>query len=340
MPSWARRTWEGFTDAAAGRGHVVVETADGQGFAMFGGWQARHQFTRVYLGGNSRATTRVRIHRRASVALAERLCKRYGLVVFCGGSAPRELRERLLSVPVLVDVERDTPTTFSGSVWSDGARTAIRRIAREGFTSDLADVSWAEEFHERLFRPSMSGRHGAEARVQSRRRTLWMARQADAEFVRVLHAGRPVAAYLNHRRGDYWFSMRRAASLGCRTVSFGACLPYLTDGVMRHKGQWGARLATGGPRHGEFQWLIDPSHPTCRQFLQQQAIIARDAHGRRVVLAGRPASEIDVPSSLLEGLGLWYVWRHASQHPESGVAEGLPSPLRPWLSAVRLTEGA
>ena len=344
------------------RSHVVMETSDGSaGFALFGGFRARHRFGRRYLATRPEHTrSRFVLHRPATADSCRSLARRYGLVVFCGDSAPPDLASELLSVPVLVGQEMPTPAVFEGpgAHWDRSAKANIAKIKRGRFEFDvLQGHGWVTEFHRQMFRPSMLSRHGAEAYVLSRRGLAKLARAPGSEFLRVLQDGRWIAgsvnlstsngyylAKLGWLRGDegllksgavsalYWFNFRRASALGHQHILFGGVEPYLEDGLFFYKTKWGARLSNYGWDFGEFRLLLEPSHPLCFHFLQAHSIVTKGTDGDFIVFSGRSPDAVDVSPAVLEGIKRWYTWRDRPLSVPEFESEEVPFPLRAWLT--------
>ena len=346
--------------------HVVVETPDRQaGFALVGGWKARHLFQRLYLGTSERVPVRVVFHQTATADDCRGLARRYGMVVFCGDSAPAALAAELLSIPVLVDMEMPTPVVFEGpgSHWSAGAKSDIRRVRRGRFQYDIQrGDAWVPEFYARMFRPTLIGRHGARAYSESQPRIARLARVAGGELLRVLQDGKWVAGSMNQstaagyrlvklawaegsdavlRSGAvcamYWFNFKRAAVLGHSHVLFGTVSPFLEDGVLRYKSKWGGRLSADGRHFGEFRLLLDLSHPMCRRFLHAHSLIARGAGRDFIVFSGGTPQTVDVAPELLRGIARWYTWRDRPSPEPDVSADEVPHPLRAWLAVRSLT---
>lgn len=343
--------------------HVIVQTADRHhGFAMFGGWKTRHQFQRVYLGTRDPLPYRLSLHRAATADTCRDLARRFGLVVFCGGSAPPTLDDELLSVPVMINLERDTPISVD-SVRSLGTsvREDLRRIRKSGFTYDVQHGDgWVDDFYDRMFRPSMRQRHGAEAIIHSRRQLRRHAQSPGAELLRVLDGEAWVAGCFNRSTGPgyrmmkigwipeedlmrrsvvgamYHFNMIRAAALGHPKIFFGPVAPFLDDGLLHYKAKWGARLSGDTHEFGHFQLLLDTSNPACHDFLRSHSMIVRGRDGELVVLSSATPNTVKVPPQLLEGLSRWYTFHN---HPVAGahdLHEELPHPLRRWVTVHAL----
>jgi predicted N-acetyltransferase YhbS len=367
--TWIRTARAALNRLVSRRCHIVMETTDRrEGFALFGGFQARHQFGRLYLSASGGTRTRLSVHGLATADYCRGLATRYGLVVFCGDSAPPDLAPDLLAIPVLVDLEMPTPAVFEGpgALWTRSAKANIARIKRGRFEFDvMTGDSWVAEFHRRMFRPSMRGRHGAEAWVESRRALGRLARATGSELLRVLQDGRWVAGSINQSAPDgyrllklgwldgdeellksgvvaalYWFNFRRAAALGHQRILFGGIPPYLESGLFLYKSQWGARLSGDGRYLGEFHLLLEPSHPVCRRFLQTHSIVTTGTDRDFIVFSGHGPDDVDVSPEVLRSIKRWYTWRDQPLAVPEVTSDEVPRPLQPWLTAHRLPGSA
>jgi hypothetical protein len=341
--------------------HVRVETRGGrEGFALFGGFGSRHRFRALYLPGSARVRTRLVVHQPVTADHCRRLAARLGLVVFCGDSAPADLAPELLTLPLGVDLEMPPPTAFEGpgAKWSSAAKANIQRIRRSGFTFDVVNGDqWVRQFYRRMLLPSMHRRHGVLASVDRWPTLLRYSRAAGAELLRVLQDGRWVAACLSESaHGDYrlrklgwlggdaelfkagvvsalyWFGLQRAAALGHRRMLLGSAEPWLEDGVLRHKGHWGAGLSADSRDLGRFRLLLDPSQATCLRFLQARSAITRGNDGSFIVFSGFRPEAADVPHTVLASIARWYQWHDRPLPvPEVNSAD-VPPALRPWVT--------
>lgn len=349
-------------DRAYGRrAHLVVTTSGGEdGFALFGGFRARHRFVSLYLPQSSRPRTRICAHGPVTADRCRQLVQRHGLVVFCGETAPPDLAEELLTLPLVVDMEMTTPPTLTGpgATWSRSAKANISRIRRGRFDWDVTtDQKFIAEFHNRMYRPSMRGRHGAAAYIESRSALLRRSRLERLELLRIFQHGQWIAASLNEQSdrgyrlarigwldGDerwlargvvaasYWFSFQRASALGRTRLLLGAVEPHLEDGGLLYKSHWGARLCAEQRDFGAFHLLLEPSHPSCRRFLHSRSLIARGARGELIVFSARPPEATVVTPTVLSGLKRWYVWRESSSAVPEVRSGEVPVGLRPWVS--------
>lgn len=357
---WLRAAHASIDEQAGRRVRVVMRASDGSaGFVLFGGFAARHRFAALYFPGGTPTSTRVEVHRAATADTCRSLLARYGLIVFCGNSAPPELASELLSLPYSVDMEMPTPRVFEGPAarWSRSAKNNIARVNRSGFSFDVVTGDgWVDDFYERMFRPSMRHRHLAEASLESRRALTGYAKAAGGELLRVLDGERYVAASVNRstpagyrllklgwldgdeqllKRGVvaamYWFNFKRAAALGHQRVLLGSVTPFLENGVLVHKTYWGARLSGDSRRFSEFRVLLEPSHPACRRFLQTNSAVTTGINRESIVFSSRTPDDFGFSSEFLGDIKRWYVWRDRPVAVPDVTSEEVPKPLRPWV---------
>jgi Acetyltransferase (GNAT) domain len=343
------------------RSHILMETSDGrEGFAMFGGFRARHRFGALYFATSEDTRTRLVIHQPVTADYCRHLVQRLGLVVFCGDSAPHDLASELLSIPLSVDMELPIPTVLegAGAPWNRSAKANIAKVKRGGFGFDVVNGDgWVTEFHRRMFRPSMRSRHGAEAYVDSRRALARLARAAGSELLRVFQDGRWVAGTIGQStpggyrllklgwlNGDegllksgvvsalYWFHIQRAAALGHCRILLGSVAPHLEDGVLLYKSHWGARLSVNPRDFGEFRLLLEPSHPACLRFLQAHSTVTMGTDRHLIVFSGRTPDAVDISPRVLSHVKRWYTWRDQPLAVPEVTTEEVPSPLRRWVT--------
>jgi hypothetical protein len=343
------------------RAHLVVVSPGGhEGFALFGGFRARHRFASLYLPGSIRPRTRISVHGPVTAERCRQLVQRHGLVVFCGDTAPQNLAGELLTLPLAVDMEMTTPPVLTGrgATWSRAAKANISRVRRGRFEWDVTtDQKVVADFHRRMYHPSMRWRHGAEAYIESRPALLRRTRLEGLELLRIFQGGRWIAATLNEscERGyrltrigwldgdqrwlesgivaaSYWFSFQRASALGKTRLLLGGVEPHLEDGSLLYKGHWGARLSEEQRDLGAFRLLLEPSHPSCRRFLHSRSLITRGSGGELIVFSARTPEATVVAPAVLSGLKRWYVWRESPLAVPDVRSGEVPVGLRPWVS--------
>jgi hypothetical protein len=358
-----RRAGEAALDAPRSRySHVLLTTPDRRtGFALFGGFKTRHRIAAVYLPAGAPSRTRVVFHRPATAAVCRALAARWGLVAFCGASAPAGLEDAVLSLPFDVGMEMPTPLVFEGPAagWTRSAKANLARVRRGGFSSDVVPGGdLAAEFLRRMHRAAMRAQHGPKAYPAGGHEVRRFAREDGSELLRVFKDGRWVAGSLNRstpdgyrlwimgwQNGDaalrrqgvvsavYWFNFHRAAALGHRRILLGGVDPYLEDGILQYKAHWGATLSE--PRwRSRLGLLLDPSHPACARFLRARSIVTCGADGRYIVFSGKPPEAVDVSPAILRGIARWYVWRDTPSGVPDVKSDDVPASLRPWVSAA------
>ena len=353
--------WSSVDDHYSRRSHLLVESADrSQGFALFGGFRPRHRFAGLYLPAGARTRTRLVVHQPITASDCRRLVQDHGLVVFCGDVVPPALTSDLLTIPLSVDLEIPTPSVFDGpsAQWSRSAKANISKIKRHRFAYDVVDSrEWVREFREHMLVPSAHIRHGARASLDSRRKLANYASTTGSELLRVMHDGRWVGASLNestpagyrmrklgwlngdealHKSGVvsalYWFTFQRAAALGHHRILMGSVDPILEDGIFRYKSFWGGRLSKDSRDFSNFRLLLEPSHPSCRRFLQTHSLITRAADRQFIVFSGRSPDVAAVTPEVLSGVARWYLWRDEPSAVPETRSDEVPASLRPWVS--------
>jgi hypothetical protein len=358
---WLRAAQSSLDCQRSRRSHVLLETSDGrEGFALFGGFRARHRFRALYLPTSGHTRTRLIVHQPVTADYCRRLVERCGLVIFCGDSAPPDLAFDLLSMPASVDMEMPTPTAFEGpgAPWNRSAKANIARVKRGQFGFDVVQgAASVTEFHRRMFRPTMRSRHGGEAYVDGRRTLAGYARAEGSELVRVFQANQWVAGIMSQSapggyrlmklgwlNGDegllksgvvsalYWFSFQRAAALGHRRILLGSVEPHLENGVLLYKSHWGGRLSSDSRHFGEFRLLLEPSHPACLRFLQAHSTLTRGTDRDFIVFSGHTPEVGDVSPGVLSDIKRWYRWRDRPLAVPEVTSEEVPRPLRPWVT--------
>jgi hypothetical protein len=351
---------------ASRRGHLRMQARNGgDGFALFGGFHARHRFAGMYLQKGQSLRTRVALHGPITADDCRALAATYGLVVFCGHCAPLGLEADVFRMPLTVDMDLSLPTSLDGSDWSRGAKANIAKIKRGEFRFDVVkpDRRTIAEFYRTMYSPSMRNRHGNAAYIPNETSLFKFLQDAGSEFLRVWQNNRWVAGALTQSQsagyqmaklgwlsGDepllksgvvasiYWSTFQRAAALGYRRVLLGSVEPYLENGVLRHKAHWGGELARNSRDYGEFQLLLEPSHPACRSFLERHSLISRGHDGDFIVFSTRTPNQQGVTRGLLKTIARWYVWRETPT-PESGLANAeIPPGLRRWLAQAALPQ--
>jgi hypothetical protein len=170
------------------------------------------------------------------------------------------------------------------------------------------DLQEFDRFYDRFHSPMVERRFGASGILQPRpvlRRRfrfgglLWIERQgrsiagdvfetSNGSFnvlVHGEHAGLDPAETGLANRAAYVYGTEHARRLGCRVVNLGGSLPSLTNGVVRHKCAWGARIT---PRHETHVALLvgwKRPHPGVLRFLARHVPVIFDGSHLAAVTA-------------------------------------------------------
>jgi hypothetical protein len=109
----------------------------------------------------------------------------------------------------------------------------------------------------------------------------------------------PAAAALE---ACYYHSIRFAVEEGFGRLSLGTCRPVLTDGVLRYKRKWGARLGT--PTTWDSFALRYRNTPAVRAVLAAAPLIVEHGSGRLAALVGAPRDELATHLDSVDAPGL------------------------------------
>ena len=139
----------------------------------------------------------------------------------------------------------------------------LKKVQKFGYEIISDDLDTLKFFYEKLHVPYMKIRHGTYAYIEKFNVIQKIYKYGEIVFV-TLDKER-VAAYLCEIKGDvylcnrngaldesfvkqgaliatYYFSILRAKERDAKKVSFGVSKPFLTDGILRHKNQWGTKI--------------------------------------------------------------------------------------------------
>ncbi|MBS1522156.1 MAG: hypothetical protein JST50_14235 [Bacteroidetes bacterium] len=144
-------------------------------------------------------------------------------------------------------------------------------------------------------------------------------------FDRLLSAGATAAVY--------WFLIPRAYELGCKSISLGGTPPYLENGVLRYKAKWQARFCRE-VFYIENYLLLDPSNPSCYQFLHDTSLVVFGLKKSLVVLSSKQRTEADMPGVILDDIDSWFLLRSRRSDSYPDGMEDLPEHLRYWYQKV------
>ncbi len=346
--------------------HSIVRESNGavpSGFAVFGNTRWESRFISDFIGDD--ASTRRDLHRHGMAwhSTAHNLARELGLVIVADVRVPRILAPHLLRVPAFVAMRVDLAGTDDDFLRAlpRSARSDISRTSKRGFTFDVVqDASWAQEYHDRFHRPSVSRRHGDDGFVMRPEEMVRWIEAGRGEFVRLYHEGQIVGGLLNERRGEVyhlqrlgwldgsvewtrlgvvpameWFSIQRARALGCTAIQFGGTPPVVENGVFQFKSKWGARMDAASTNFGEYSLLLDVQHANVRRMLATHSLIVFDATSGFAVVSGRTSHETRISPATEASVSNWYTLRDAprtdSDDPNDPRYRDLPPALRGWF---------
>jgi hypothetical protein len=211
-------------------------------------------------------------------------------------------------LPLWLATDRPFEEVISGERSGRAARkNDVRRVEKLGVTVRVAtDAESYETFRRDLYEPYVRQRFG-ELLVALPKHAFQHARRHGWLLVAELD-GRPVAGALIERWGRdprvlvfgvetggpipagvlleacYYHSIRFAVERGFARLSLGTCRPVLTDGVLRYKRKWGARI--GRPSTWDAFLLRYRNTPAVRTVLTEAPLVLDRGHGRLAALVG------------------------------------------------------
>ena len=289
-----------------------------------------------------------------------RLARRHGLAVSVPSELSRAALADTLLVPRFICLSIDLPPAWDDYVnrLGSSARDDLRRVRSQGFEAIVSnDASLGLDFYERFQLPTVLARHGDEALRFDFETVSGDLSAPGAELIRIFHRDRWVAGVIGRLQPDgyrllhlgwlqadpdllrsgvisavYHAGLRRAYELGQNKLILGGTLPYLEDGVFAYKAKWGARIDYAGNSSGDFAWLVDPSHPHFRRFLQTRTLLACTSSGRVVAFSsGMPRTDRTYAPALAS-LSSWYRLLDAPDSARSIRAADIPVHLRAWFT--------
>lgn len=213
-----------------------------------------------------------------------------------------------LAVPEWVGATLTVPEDLATLARGHHLKDDMRVIRRNGLTSDITHTEADfEVFYHTMYVPFIRNRYGDHAVVRSiewLRRTF--RRHGGLQWVR--RGGRPIAGRILQRRGPvlkfvvlgkiggewapvksgatdalYFFGLHHARELGCKLIDLGSCRPSLSDGVLRHKRKWGARLVEQPYAHYDLLVHWNRFSKPVTDFLAHTPLIFRDHGGLSAV---------------------------------------------------------
>jgi hypothetical protein len=229
------------------------------------------------------------------------------------------LARRMLQVPSWIPLWIPTDCPLDAIVTGDRSGRAarkndVRRVERAGLVPRLVrDAATIERFHEEVYAPYVRGRFGALGVVLPRhafrhaRRHGWLLLLEDARGPRGGALLEPHGAELRVLAfaavgGDaqvgveaaYWHAIRFAVARGFARLALGTSRPVLTDGVLRYKRKWGARV--GVPTTFDRFLLRVRDTSATRSVLTATPLVADRGDGALVGLVG--CEGVDPPAQV------------------------------------------
>jgi GNAT acetyltransferase-like protein len=211
-------------------------------------------------------------------------------------------------LPLWLETDRPLDAVISGDrSGRAGRKNDVRRVQRLGLQVRLAtDTRAYDAFRRDLYEPYVRQRFGDLLVVlprhafQHARRHGWL--------LLAEHEGRPLGGAVIERWGRhprvlvfgvdtsaeipsgtlleacYYHAIRFAVDRGFRRLSLGTCRPVLTDGVLRYKRKWGARI--GRPATWDAFLFRYRNTPAVRAALTHAPLVVDRGDGALVALAG------------------------------------------------------
>lgn len=300
------------------------------------------------------------------IETAEKLSRKYGLVVISEIAAPAKLLDKVLHVPNFVSLIIRLPADLPAYLMSISSTTRynIKQLEKKGFTYEtLADPSWAGCFYKQYYKPTMLKSHGDEACILPPDVIRERFAKPRAELVKVHLNGVCVAAGINQQIGDsyhfqsfgwyngdaelrkagvvtaiYWYTILRAHDLKCTNVNLGGTPPYLENGVMHFKTRWAATLCKEPSSHGYRDLLLNPANAHCHDFLKRNSIVAYGEDNCFIVLSSKLPEACDLQETFLKDVEAWYLLRNEKGNDwDSASHRHLPVQLRGWYDRISLS---
>ncbi|CAG5012068.1 hypothetical protein DYBT9275_05095 [Dyadobacter sp. CECT 9275] len=341
---------------------IISDAGSKESFVLIGNSSGRNPYCRTYLNQRDRPNVRP-VWYIGGLGIAEKLGKKYGLVVISEIAAPDNLLDKVLHVPNFVALTIDLSRGLSDYLRrvSSTTKQNIRQLEQRGFSFQIStDPSWVPSFYEQYLLPTMVMSHGDEAYISSRSTILDKLKEVGSEFVQVYLGGECVAAGLRQRRGDcyhmmnlgwrngtaelrkkgvvtavLWYSVRRAYELGCTMVSFGGTPPYLENGVTSFKMPWNTGICKEHTVYGYRDLLLNPALKHCYDFLKNNSIIAYGVNNCFIILSSKLPEDFHLRCEFMKGIEAWYLLRKEEDNRWDEFSHRhLPLPLRGWYEYV------
>lgn len=338
---------------------ITRDRTNNRSFVSIGSIKPPVQYKHLYLGRTVRVRHLLKVNFNTR-KLVPYLLNRTGLVVIKDSGLAATFREQVVMHPTFIDLEIKLPSTFESYYKTlTGARADVRKIKKMGYTCIISkDQSWVDKFFDHYYLPSMVGRHAEEAYIMPKYEIMELIKQPGAEFLNIFSGSECVASTIcktddikyNYLRvgwldGDdrllsagataavYWFLIQRAYELGCKSISLGGTPPYLENGVLRYKAKWQARFCRE-VFYIENYLLLDPSNPSCYQFLHDTSLVVFGLKKSLVVLSSKQRTEADMPGVILDDIDSWFLLRSCRSDSYPDGMEDLPEHLRYWYQKV------
>lgn len=246
-------------------------------------------------------------------------------------------------------------------------REAQRMIRKFNLQMQLVSgADYAEQFYDTLYAPYIRSRHGDSAVVIERAVALNKLR--GSQIVQLLLADQVIGAAQIDTQGstlslgwtgltdlsekpelrgaadalDY-FCMKHAFDTGCRTIDMGHSRAVLSDGILRYKKKWGAKVSAGVVPQGVMKFKFCDSSSAFIDFICENPLMSTfeselEAH---VVIPAAKVSEQEIESYLLDqyvdGLAKIHVYCKAAQAEASVASVPCSVQFHPYENSRQLT---
>lgn len=173
----------------------------------------------------------------------------------------------------------------------------IRSIISKGLTYEIThDSYWFDEFYDKMYIPHIQARHGNTGIVRGRKRLryyfdngcIMLVKRGEKllggclmmpvedvlmwPFLGVIDGSRE-AIKEGGATALYWFVMNWAFESGFKSINFGHCRPFITDGVLRYKLKWGMRITNDDDAVRDIAIKVNPNSIQGKRFLAQNPFL-------------------------------------------------------------------
>ena len=341
---------------------ITKDRANNRSFVSIGSIKPLARYRYLYLDRAARVSYSLKISFNTR-KLVPYLLKKTGLVVIKDNELAHTMREKVIMHPAFIDLEISLPNTFESYYKTlTGALADVRKIKKRGYTFTISkDTGWVDKFFDHYYVPSMLGRHAEDAYIMPKHEIMALIKQPGTEFLNIFSDSQCVAStickldgtkyyYLRvgWLNGDssllaagataaiYWFLIKRAYELGCKSISLGGTPPYLENGVLKYKAKWQARFCRD-VFHIENYLLLDPSNPVCYQFLCDTSLVVFSLKNSLIVLSGKLKTDSNMPGIILNDIDSWFLLRSERSESYPAGMEELPEHLRYWYQKAQQT---